>query len=132
MNDSQCIATTKSGTRCGNRAIGSDGKCFSHSDDFAERRRKGSITGGHNKATERRVMKRIPEDIRGTLDALFRTLQGLEDGSVDPSRAQAIATVSRAICATWETGMIEAKVRELEERLQVTSEPTPFRKERAS
>lgn len=119
---------TRAGTRCPNRAIGSDGKCFTHSAEYIERRRQGSVTGGHNKATEKRIQKRIPEDIRGTLDVLFKTLQGLEDGSVDPTRATAIATVSRAIVNAWETGILEAKVRELEERLQAKPEPTPIRK----
>jgi hypothetical protein len=129
MNDSRCIARTKAGTRCGNRAIGSDGKCFAHSDAFAEQRRQGRIEGGQNKATEKRIQKRIPEDIRGTLDTLFRTLQGLEDGTVEPARASAIASVSRAIVSTWEVGVLEAKVREMEQRLQVKPEPTPFRKD---
>lgn len=121
MTDIQCPAITKQGTRCPNRIMTGKHYCFTHEHSIADRRRQGSSRGGRNKATERRVLKRIPSDIRSTLDVLFTTLHGLSDGTVEVSQANAIANVSRAICAAWETGMVEAKLKELEGRLTATS-----------
>ena len=92
--------------------------CFAHEASVADKRRKASSEGGRNKATEKRVLKRVPSDIRSTLDVLFATLQGLSDGSVEASQANAIANVSRAICSAWETDMVEAKLKELEARVE--------------
>jgi hypothetical protein len=84
---------------------------------MADVRAQASRKGGYNKATEMRVMKRVPSDIRSTLDTLFRTLHGLEDGTIEAPQANAIANVTRAICTAWETGMVEAKLNELESKI---------------
>lgn len=121
MNYPQCAAITKRGERCPNRVMPGKDKCFSHDPDLADVRARARSEGGRNKATDRRVLKRVPSDIRSTLDILFATLHGLSDGSVEASQAQAIATVSRAICSAWETGMVESKLKGLEGRIEVKS-----------
>lgn len=63
-------------------------------------------------------MKKVPSDIRATLDVLFESLQGLQDGTVQSGEAQAIASVARVICSVLETGVIEGKLREIEERVE--------------
>lgn len=118
----RCKANTKSGEQCPNGVMKGYDHCFVHEPAMKERRRESSKTGGHNKSTERRTYKRLPSDLRGALDTLYRTLAGLEAGDVEPAKATAIATVSRAIVTVYEAGLIETKVRELEERLNLQSE----------
>lgn len=120
----QCAAITKRGTQCPNRVMPGKDKCFSHDPDLADTRARAHSQGGRNKATERRVAKRVPDDIKATIQTLFRTLQGLEDGTVEASQANAIANVSRAIVGAWETGMVESKLKELEDRIESKSTGT--------
>lgn len=57
------------------------------------------------------------EQARARPDALYRTLSGLEDGTVEPTRATAIAAVERAIVTTFETAQIDARLAEIERQV---------------
>lgn len=112
----QCAGITKRGDRCPNVAIRGD-FCFAHAPDLEAARSKGRKDGGYGKRTERRMLKRLPQDLRDTMDALYRVLGAVESGEMEPSRASAIAQVSRAIVVVYEAGLVEARIRELEGKI---------------
>jgi hypothetical protein len=63
-------------------------------------------------------MKRMPADLQDTLQLLYRTLSGLEDGSIESGRATAIATVCRAIVTVFDMGTAEKRIGDLEARMK--------------
>jgi hypothetical protein len=91
--------------------------CFSHDPELADRRQAGREAGGRERSNARRAFRRLPTDIRSTLDVVFETLEGVREGSILPAQAQAIASLSRAIVSLWEAGTVEQALRDLEEKL---------------
>jgi len=55
--------------------------------------------------------------LRDTLEALYRVMAAVESGEMEPSRASAIAQVSRAIVAVFETATVEARIAEIEAKV---------------
>lgn len=112
-----CSATTKAGAACPNRAMPDQTLCFSHLPQLSLVRHEGRVRGGYGKRNENRAMKRMPTGIKDTLDVLYRTLSGLEEGTVEPARATAIAAVTRAIVTTFEAGQVEARLADIERKI---------------
>jgi BMFP domain-containing protein YqiC len=61
-----------------------------------------------------RAAKRLPQDVKDTLGVLLRTLGRLEADEIEPGRAQAIASVARAIVTVHENASLEARLEALE------------------
>lgn len=118
-----CNATTKAGTPCPNPVIPGQALCFSHSPKLADVRHRGRVRGGVGKRNENRAMKRLPGTIRDTLEVLYRTLHGLESGEIEPVRATAIAGVTRAIVSAFDAGQVEARIMDLESRMEAQERP---------
>src|SRR6478609_1476122 len=101
MTDRQCIGTNKQGLPCGARPIKDRPYCLKHDPELANQRTEWERAGGKGKSNARRAAKRLPADLQDTLQALYRTLAALESGAMEPARATAVASVSRAIVAVF-------------------------------
>ena len=112
-----CTGSTRSGQKCPNTAIRGD-YCFAHAPDLAAARKRGNRAGGHGKRIERRMLKRMPQDLQDTLSTLYRVLAAVEAGEMEPARASAIAAVSRAIVGVYDAGLVESKLTELEAKVR--------------
>ena len=113
-----CTAMTKKHTPCPNRPLPGKSTCFVHTPELVGRLREANRQGGLNKRTERRIAKRMPEDLKDTLATLYRVMAAVESGEMEPARASAIAAVSRAVVAVYESALVEAKISELEETIE--------------
>lgn len=107
---------------CSNVSLLGLDKCFAHAPELEGKRHAGKVKGGHNKRTGNRALRRLPGKLKDSLQVLYRTLHGLESSRVEPSRATAIAAVSRAIVNTFEAVQVETRLAELEERLNAQGE----------
>ena len=116
MND-QCRGTTRDGAPCAARPRPERGWCAWHDPDLADRRDAWNRSGGRAKSNVVRAQKRLPQDLRDTLEALYRVMAAVEAGDMEPSRASAIAQVSRAIVAVFETATVEARIAEIEAKV---------------
>lgn len=81
---------------------------------MGEQRRAKRAEGGQNKATAMRLGKRMPASLRPVLDSLYGALTGLEEGTVDPKTANAMASVAGAIMRLYEGSELESRVATLE------------------
>jgi hypothetical protein len=70
--------------------------------------------GGANRATTRRLEKLTPASMKPVLTKLFDALDGLEQGSVEPRTATAMASVSTAIVRIFEVAELEQRLQTLE------------------
>jgi hypothetical protein len=117
MADRQCSGITKAGERCTANPIRGGEWCIFHSPDHAEKRVDVRHRAGLGRRNTERALKRLPKSLQDTLDVLYRTLSALESGDLEPSRATAVATVSRAIVAVSELGQFEMRLQEIEKQL---------------
>jgi hypothetical protein len=72
------------------------------------------LNGGKNKATNRRLDRLTPASLRPVLDTLFSALGGLEDGSIEPRVATAMASVAGVIVRVYEASDLEMRLKALE------------------
>jgi len=110
-----CLASRKDGKPCGGRALVS-GYCFAHDVELQQARQDGAARGGRGKATVKRAMRRMPEDVRGVLDLLMASLEEVYAGSLDPRAATAMSSLGSTIARLVEVHSLEARLEELEAR----------------
>ncbi len=110
----RCSGTNRDGNPCSAQPQPGSTWCLWH-DPTREAERAGwRRQGGRGKANVARAAKRLPQDVKDTLGVLLRTLGRLEADEIEPGRAQAIASVARAIVTVHENASLEARLEALE------------------
>ncbi len=112
----RCQAITKGGSPCAATAVPGDRLCAWHSPAWAEKRREWSKKGGAGRSNAQRAKKALGEshDLTAVQARLVGALEKVEAGQLDPSRAQAMAALGRAIVTVSQAGEVEQRLRELE------------------
>jgi hypothetical protein len=118
MDPMQCQGINKQGEACRARPIKGRPYCLKHDPLLANERAGWERAGGKAKSNAARAAKRMPADLQDTLKSLYRTLAALEAGEIEPARASAMASVSRAIVAVFEMGDAERRITEIEVMLR--------------
>ena len=115
-NDKQprCAATRKDGQPCQAPALPDDRYCWAHSERLAAERDEARRRGGRNRAALVRLRQATPARLRPVFNRLEQALEKVEDGTLTPAQAQAMAALARAMVAVLETGELEERLRELE------------------
>ena len=125
----KCKATKKDGTPCSLPAIYADGTCWAHSEENAEKRKRGQSRGGRNKSVA---------ELSALREKLVQLGHDVLKGAVDKGRAsvasQAWGVAAR--CAEAEAKLIEVyqsrlvetglKVREQQELIERLEELETF------
>ncbi len=113
----KCQAITKGGSPCGATPVPGVSLCAWHSPAWAEKRREWSRKGGTGRSNQVRAKKALGDrhDLMGVQARLVGALAKVEEGTLDPGRAQAMASLARAIVAVAQAGEMEGRLRELEE-----------------
>jgi len=109
----RCKATRKDGQPCTAPAV-SDGFCIGHCPQAIEARRKG----GRNSSKAARFDAMLPARLRPVLDSLETAMTEVYDGSLEPKRAQAMASLARSMVTVMEAGVFEERLLKLEKRLE--------------
>jgi hypothetical protein len=116
VNRPKCQGTTRLGAPCNTTARPDSNWCLWHDPALEEERSEWRREGGRGKSNISRAAKRLPETLHDVQLALLRAVQGIEDGTLEPKRAQALASLARAFCTLHEKGEIEHRLAELENR----------------
>jgi uncharacterized Zn finger protein (UPF0148 family) len=114
MTTPHCQGTTRQGTPCNALARSGSVWCPWHGPALAEDRATWRHQGGREKANIRRAAKRIPEDLQDVKLVLLRAIEGIEAGTFEPQRAQALSSLTRALVSLYEVSEFERRLAELE------------------
>jgi hypothetical protein len=121
-----CLAVTVYGRACNAKPLKGRQVCWHHAPELAEERAEASRRGGRNKATAARVYAGLPAPIAELLSDLRGVFAETRAGTMAPARAQACASVGRALLATWDLGVTEARLDDLERDVRIL-EGAPLR-----
>jgi hypothetical protein len=119
----QCTGTTKTGAPCRARALPGADTCVTHDPgriaDLAEWRRRG----GKAKSNKARARKALPAEILTAAEiqgVLAKALRQVLSGDLEPGRANAAATIARALLAAKQVSDLEDRLTALESAAGLT------------
>lgn len=114
----KCAGVRVDGSNCGSVIVGETGFCFAHDPDLEAERRIARERGGANSSNVKRLRRHVgPTSLGAIFDLLETALTQTHMGAIPPQRAQAMASLARALCTVMETGELVQRVEELELRL---------------
>jgi hypothetical protein len=110
-NAQRCPAFTRDGQPCQGKQT-SSGYCIAHDPRANEWRARG----GANSSAGNRAAKMLPSRLQPIVEGLERAFLAVETTNFDTKKANAMATVARALIAAFEAGEYEARIRLLEQQ----------------
>lgn len=116
----RCPTITKDGQQCRGKVLQGRTYCWSHDPELEEVRREGSRKGGEARANARRAAKQWAaigeqfgaEDLPSILRAC---MLAVKDGKLEPSQAQAIATLAKTSVTVTNDIELVARIEALEQ-----------------
>ena len=114
----QCAATRRDGQRCQAPALPDSEHCFAHAEHLAANRQAAREKGGRHKASVVRLRGLMPPRLVPVFETLEAALGEVHAGTLDPKRAQAMASLARAMVAVMTAGELEERMREVETQLR--------------
>jgi len=100
----RCSAITKRGERCQGTPRPSSNYCFAHDPSLAAKRKTARVKGGKNSSRVARLEKLMPSRLQPVFARLERALQEVHDGSLEPRRATAMASLAGAMVKVLQAG----------------------------
>lgn len=113
-----CQGVRLDGEPCGSVITGPSGYCFAHDPETVEDRLHARQRGGYGSSKLNRARRLAPPALVPVFDRLMEALEQTHRGILEPARAQAIASLSRAAVTVITAGELEARVRAIEESMQ--------------
>ena len=115
--DMKCLGTNRDGSPCSATPRAS-GFCLWHDEALAGERQGWRAKGGSARSNAARAEKAMPAAMttHDLLVTLSRAIQRVEDGTMEPGPANAIASLAKVISALHEASIMESRVAALEER----------------
>jgi hypothetical protein len=83
--------------------------------------------GGHNRSTAQRSYNRLPDDLKAIARLLAEVIVEVRDGKLAPAVGNSVASLSRALISSVESGNVEVRVGELEDLLSRLDERLDLR-----
>jgi hypothetical protein len=110
----RCKGVKADGLRC--RAFqGRSGYCFFHDPNITPAQKNAQrAKGGHHNSRVSRAERMLPDRLKPVFTRLESAMQEVVDGTLSPTRAQALASLASASVRVLEAGEIEEKVRKME------------------
>ncbi len=115
-----CTAKTTRGKACSAQAWRA-GLCRWHHPGLEVERAAWRERGGRNRSTASRAARRLPKELSDVKTSLLRALANVEDGSLEPQRATAMATLAKAVLAVDERGDLETRLATLEQAVSTST-----------
>ena len=102
----QCKALRRDGQPCQGRAIAPDGRCFSHSEHFAEVRREGAVRGGLALQAKLRMLRQddLPlNTVEECEESLKRIILAVASGRMEDTQGRTLAALIKLKmeCGDW-------------------------------
>ena len=110
-----CVESRRDGKRCQAKPLPSRERCWSHAPELAEKRLAARQSGGLNSSGPSRVRRMLPSRLAPVATRLERALAEVHSGQLEPSRAMAMASLSRALMVVFTGGQLEERLRAVEE-----------------
>ena len=115
----RCPATRRDGSQCSAKAT-VEGWCIGHAPGAEEARRRG----GAATSRSNRAQKLLPVRLRPIVLLLERAIFDVYQGTLDPRRGSALASLAGALVKVLSTGEIEERLRVLEKQVGERYDPT--------
>ncbi len=115
----KCSQLKAGGTPCGGNALAGKAYCWSHDPELAKQRAEGARRGGKQRSNARRAAKQwaaIGEQLTpADLPAILRSCMfSVKSGHLEPSQAQAIASLAKTSVSITNEIELEARLSALE------------------
>ena len=110
----RCTGTRKDGTPCAATVMGPGTLCYAHDPTRAHERDEARRKGGTNSATRARLDRLLPATLRPMIGSLLDALDEVRQGTLDPKRASAMASLAGAITRAYGVGVLEERLQALE------------------
>ena len=120
---SKCAGVRIDGSQCQASPLREGEWCFSHDPERTSDRAEARSRGGRNRARVVRLGRLVPPRLLSVFDLLEEALAQVQDGSLDPPRATAMASLAGALIKTLTAGEVEQRVRQLEGRFREDTSP---------
>ncbi len=117
MSPRICAGVRKDGTPCRTVAT-ADGYCFAHSAACQERTARARAQGGKNSSRAVRARKRMGADLHDIAKLLEDAMRDVAKGAMLPQQGSALASLAGAWLRLHEAGEVQARIEELEARLE--------------
>lgn len=118
--EQRCKGRNVNGGPCGARAQPGRTWCQWHDPDREEEREQWRAAGGRarsHKSRAARELASVNTDMGNLKRALFRALERVETGELEPGVANSMSTIARAIVAVSDAVDVDARLAALEERI---------------
>lgn len=113
-----CQGTRIDGEPCGSVIVGPSGYCFAHDPEAVEDRLLARQRGGYGSSKLNRARRLAPPALVPVFDRLMEALEQTHRGILEPARAQALASLSRAAVTVITAGELETRLRAIEEGMR--------------
>lgn len=112
----KCAAIKQDGTRCRSFSVDDAGYCYMHSskESIVQHRKTAWRLGGYSSAKERRGRRLMPPHLAMLYDDLGTAWVQVADGTMPPSRGQALASIANAMRGVFNDSVMEQRLRDLE------------------
>lgn len=110
----RCGANRKDGQPCQAPALPESEYCFAHDPERKADRDEARRRGGQNSSKIIRLRGAVPPRLIPIFDRLESALQETHDGTLEPQRAQAMASLARAMTVVLTQGDLEQRIRRIE------------------
>lgn len=118
----RCKGVKANGHRC-QSFQGRSGFCYFHDPRISQADKQAQrARGGTNSSRVARMERMLPPRLRPVFERLETAMVEVVDGTLSPTRAQALASLASASVRVLEAGELEEKVRKMEE---VAGDDTP-------
>jgi len=111
-----CQASRKDGAPCTAPSTRGGQWCIGHDPALEETRQQARRKGGHHASNAARAAKLLPARLRPLLELLEESIQQVHSGTLQPSRAQAMASLSNSLIKVFQCSELEERLRVLEKR----------------
>lgn len=113
--ETTCAEVRRDGQPCRAAPLPGNDHCWAHAPELAEKREAARQAGGLNSSGPARVRRMLPSRLAPVATRLEKALAEVHTGKLEPPRAQAMASLSRALMAVFTGGELEERLRRLEE-----------------
>ncbi|MBX5493375.1 MAG: hypothetical protein IRZ14_19665 [Chloroflexi bacterium] len=113
-----CIATRQDGQPCRSFALPGSAYCYTHDPARAAERIEARRRGGQHTSKAHRFRALLPPRLVPVFERLEQAMESVEQGSISPSQAQALAALARAMVAVLESSELAERLKEIETMLE--------------
>ncbi len=115
---SYCTATRRNGEPCRAQALPERRLCWAHDPEMRQKADAARRRGGENKANAVRARKKMGADLHDISKMIEAALAGVYKGTMTPQQGQSIASLAGAWVRLHDAGEVQARIEELEARLE--------------